>query len=87
MCVHISMCNPLYNCTQVKLVQKEDGTKWCDRVHEKVVHHKGWQEGSSGKGQKRLVDDNEFESMCDQLTGSGWECSLSDVEKNNGQGR
>ena len=67
----------------MKKITKPDGTVWCYKANEKVVHKKGWTEGSQAKGTKRLVDEKEFESMCDQLSGSGWECTLSDPEQKN----
>ena len=45
------------------------------------MHRKGWTEETKGQGAGRAVEDADFETMCDQLKGSGWEFSLSDKEE------
>ena len=71
-----------YNCVmQVKLVVKEDGSKWCYHAVERVIHRKGWKENTAGSGSKRAVTDGQFEDMCSQLKDCGWECTLSEKEK------
>ena len=44
---------------------------------ERYVHKKGWAEGSTGSGQKRAVTDDDFEHMCRELKGSGFEYTVT----------
>ena len=66
---------------QVRLVVKDDGSKWCYMATEKVVHKKGWKESTGGSGSSRAIADAHFEDMWDQLKDCGWEYTLTEKEK------
>ena len=64
-------------CIQVKVITKEDGSRWCYMATEQVTHRKGWTEGTQGQGTSRAIENDTFEAMCRQLKGCEWECHVS----------
>lgn len=80
-CVYIFIFYFVQAHPEVEKVTKPNGELWCYHASERVVRKKGWAEETTGSGSARSVKDDDFESMCEQLKGSGWEFTLNESEK------